>query len=532
MAKKSKETSTPLVFSLVFFILTTIAFGVMWYLAYSDQETMKAEVDKNKKDAQTARSATTEAELLARTYRLYIGIGADDDESTINGTSKSGDKIAAELTRINSAVAKGIGKTDAADLPDDLKIWPVDSTNKAALAPKNGLIQKVSILYNKSAAYDEAKTERDSYAKQIEAMKLAKDALKKQEDNFKIAADNLPNKVKDQVDKATDTFEKGTKKYEEDRKTDSASIKKLTDERDAFEGQVRRLTQKVKDLEENIQILSVKASKAEGSKDSLVFDEPQGKILRVLGDGVVEINLGSAAGVKPGLTFTVQPSDFPSKGRQSRLRTLRVEDGRGGYKSIEVSVPRAGIEVYEVVGPNLSLARYTRSKGVVPYGVELDPLRDGVVAGDLLYNLVWRKGVADHVALIGIFDINGDGVDDILSVVRDLTKMGITVDAYYDMKKRMWIGQVTERTRFVVEGFLPINTGSDPLRDQKTKLLGQMNDAIKEARLKGVESVNHRDFFSRMGYKFRLDVTDDKINSATGPYLSNVDIGAGSPPSP
>ena len=57
---------------------------------------------------------------------------------------------------------------------------------------------------------------------------------------------------------------------------------------------------------------------------------------------------------------------------------------------------------------------------------------------------------------------------------------------------------------------------------------------MTEGRQKGVDTVNFRDFFSRMGYKFRLDVTDDKINQATGPYLSNVGIGGPirMPPSP
>ena len=42
MAKRAapKETSLPLVFALVFFVLTTIAFGVMWYMQYSDQAGM------------------------------------------------------------------------------------------------------------------------------------------------------------------------------------------------------------------------------------------------------------------------------------------------------------------------------------------------------------------------------------------------------------------------------------------------------------------------------------------------------------
>ena len=237
--------------------------------------------------------------------------------------------------------------------------------------------------------------------------------------------------------------------------------------------------------------------------------------MRKLPEGVVELNIGSAAGVKPGLTFTVLPRDFPEKGRQSRMRILRVPDGSGGFKSVESFVPKGSLEIYEVAGPNLWLAR-------IHPGSELDSIRDGVTVGDLIYNSAWRKGVADHIALVGIFDINGDGTDDIESVVRELTKMGIPVDAYYDMKKRAWVGQVTERTRYIVEGYLPINTATEPNRDEKTKLLDAIGKAIMEGRQKGVESVNFRDFFARMGYKFRLDVTDDKINQATAPYLSNV----------
>ena len=91
---------------------------------------------------------------------------------------------------------------------------------------------------------------------------------------------------------------------------------------------------------------------------------------------------------------------------------------------------------------------------------------------------------------------------------------------------------MTERTRYVVEGYKPITSGNDPLIEEKTKLLGVLEKAVGEARQKGVETVNFRDFFSRMGYKFRLDVSDDKINQATGPYLSNVGVGGLMPPSP
>ena len=55
MARK-KETNVPLILALVLFILTTIAFGVMWYLSYSDTETFVANEKKAKDDLSKVRN--------------------------------------------------------------------------------------------------------------------------------------------------------------------------------------------------------------------------------------------------------------------------------------------------------------------------------------------------------------------------------------------------------------------------------------------------------------------------------------------
>jgi hypothetical protein len=161
----------------------------------------------------------------------------------------------------------------------------------------------------------------------------------------------------------------------------------------------------------------------------------------------------------------------------------------------------------------LSRARITK---------EFDPIRDGAAPGDLIYNAVWRKGAADHIALMGVFDANGDGSDDIEIVVRDLTKMGIPVDAYFDMRTRKWVGEITNQTRYIIEGWYPVQGAHDPNRDEKTKLIGDMSAAVKEARTKGVSPVKFQDFFPRIGYRVKIDTTNDKINQAVAPYLNAV----------
>lgn len=537
MAKKSKETSTPLVFALVFFVLTTIAFGVMWYLAYSDQETHKAEAATAKKDKASISSQKTEAELLNSLYRVYLGFPDVEDAKALDAAAKPGDKLASELDRLNTKYADKLGVT-ADTLPEDLAPWRTDkSTNKINLPPNKdkGITDAVGDLRKRlTTASDSADVAKKAYDSQVKNSEAAVKTLKDAEDSFKKAADDLPKEVRAGLTKLENDYKAAKKKYEADAAAAENATKAARGELEVEQGKVRRLELRIASLEETNKTLAVREGRADARVDR---GPPQGKVLRVLPDGVLEINLGSAVSVKPGLTFTVLPADFEAKGEQSRMRKRRIPDGKGGFTDGPPEfIPRAGIEVYEVVGPNLSLARYKASdpiKGEVPYGVEMDPIRDSIIAGDLLYNAVWRKGVSDHVALVGVFDINGDGQDDILSVVRDLRKMGLEVDAFYDMKERKWKGEVTERTRYVIEGQRPaVSSGNDPLLEQKTKLMTDVDKAVKGAREKGVDRVNYRDFFTNMGYKFRLDVSEDTVNRATGPYLDTVVGGAAPAPSP
>ena len=180
MAKsKSKETSVPLIFALVFFILTTIAFGVMWYLAYSDIEQAKANEDKAKKDLTKPRNDARDAELKARVYRAYMGIeidGITDDKTVIAAEAKPGDVMATELKKINDAVAKKLGEKDASGqpiLPPDFTFWGLDDKNKIKDPPPEALLDQISKLNKKEEAYKAAETERDAYKKQIALMKAA-----------------------------------------------------------------------------------------------------------------------------------------------------------------------------------------------------------------------------------------------------------------------------------------------------------------------------------------------------------------------
>lgn len=519
MAKKTaKETNLPLVISLVFFVLTTIAFGVMWYMQYSDQQTKDEAVKKAMTEKNTEAGLRAEAELKARVYRAYFGIAEPDDITALGAETKGKNVMAAELKKINDAALKAAAY-GGGQVPEGMNVWPLDDKGLPSDPPAKGVLPLVGeSMAKRKDAEDRLKAAQAEHTTAINNIAKAMDDFKKATGDFRQMAVDEPKKFEKKLNDEIRKLDERKETYAKNEKDSRDLNQKLDLEKEAAIREKTKLEGRVGDLQQQI---AETASKLMEKRDPFQYDEPQGKIIRRLADKILEINIGSNAQVKPGLTFTVLPSDFPEKGRQSRVQVVRVRDERGVYKSVPQFVEKATIEVIEVLGPNLSRARITN---------EADEIRDGAGAGDLLYNSAWRKGSADHVALAGIFDINGDGTDDIQIVIRDLTRMGIPVDAYLDLKERKWVGKVDEQTRYLIVGRYPIQSVSDPNRDDKTAIYGVMSKSIADARQKGIQDVNYRDFFPRMGYRVKMDVSDDRINQATSSYLKGASVSDMPPP--
>ena len=478
MAKRvARETNTPLVVALVFFVLTTITFGVLWYMQFSDQQTKDDTVKKAQQEATAAKGEAADNATKARVYRTIMGIPEEKDIETLKAETKGQEKIGAEIKKINEAMAKAVGVEDTSKLPPELRIWGVDDKGNPTDPPTKGIIPVVGdAMAKRMAAEAKATTALTDYTAAIQAIKTAVAEYEKMKTEFAQISAALPKDFDKKLNEQIKKFEDRTQKYTDDSAKAQKDLAEISDAKAAVERDREKLRRQVED---QIKDIFTYTQQLQQKQDTFVYDEPQGKIMRRLPEGIVEIDLGSDALVRPGLTFTVLPHDFPEKGRQSRIRVIRMPDERGEYKPVERFVEKATIEVVEVLGPKLSRARITS---------EFEPIRDAAGPGDLLYNSVWRKGSADHIALIGIFDVNGDGIDDIESVVRDLIRMGIPVDAYYDMRKREWMGQITHQTRYLVRGNYPVQAANDPNRDEKTALLGAMDKAVSSAQTKGGRS--------------------------------------------
>jgi len=543
-AKQAKETSLPVIIALVFFIVATIGLGVFTYVLFSDQEAKDAQVAAAKKEVTDMRASVKDAELTARIARIAMGVpegtGNESDLVIVQNEVKEGTKPYNELLKLNAAMKKRgpevatevAAKFDTAVeayvravaaggamppkldtttiiAPAEFEIWTGElDASKQLLPPKRTMLDVIvrsAIVRN--FAMKAIDDERVVFGKAVTDLRAAAVAYQNGQKAYGDKAVELPKSFDAKIAELNKLVDELKGKYIKNEAGTRSEIGKRDETIEALRLDVRKRDDDIAALKEVIQVLNAKTPKS----DPFAYDEPLGKITARLADNIVEINLGSNAHVQAGLTFTVLPIDFPQKGRVSRMMKVRLPDERGNYKDSEIFIPKATIEVIEVIGPDVSRCRITG---------EHDDVRDRALPGDLLYNSVWRKGQADHIALVGIFDINGDGSDDIENLVRDLNKMGIPVDAYFDLKTQKWVGKLTERTRYVVDGFGPVPVPNDPNIEAKTKMLGSMKAAREEAITKRAQVVPARDFFGRIGYKAKIDVSDDYINQAAAKYLN------------
>ena len=108
------------------------------------------------------------------------------------------------------------------------------------------------------------------------------------------------------------------------------------------------------------------------------------------------------------------------------------------------------------------------------------------------------------------------------------------MDGYFDLATLKWVGEIKSQTTFAVEGYYPSVGIADGNRDGKIKLLAALSDAKKTAIEKGLRILRPRDFFPRIGYNAKLDISEEAINSAATFYLrvSGADTNATAPATP
>ena len=161
------------------------------------------------------------------------------------------------------------------------------------------------------------------------------------------------------------------------------------------------------------------------------FEIPDGKITSINeASGTVWINVGSSDDLKPLTTFSVYP--------KTQLGVMRgPEDIKGR------------IEVLKIIDGDFAECRIVE-----------DSINDPILLGDQIYSPLWQRGISVHFALVGFFDIDGDGKSDRDRVKNIIRSAGGVIDAELSIDNTQEVdaanlirkGGITVDTQYLVRG--------------------------------------------------------------------------------
>lgn len=205
------------------------------------------------------------------------------------------------------------------------------------------------------------------------------------------------------------------------------------------------------------------------------FEIPDGKVTSVNeASGIVWINIGSRDRLKPLTNFSVYPA--------TQLGVMR---GPGDIK--------AKIEVIKILDGQFAQCRIIE-----------DSINDPILIGDQIYSPLWQRGIQVHFALIGFFDIDGDGKSDRDKVKNIIRSAGGIIDAELsientaDPEKTNLIrtGNITVDTQYLVRGSV------DAIINIDRTTYNRFEEKAKDY---NVESITVNSLLNYAGYKNTRD---------------------------
>ena len=274
-------------------------------------------------------------------------------------------------------------------------------------------------------------------------LKQAKDDLEQERTNFTADRDKLKTKNAELVRQSDDR----RKKFEDDT------------------------AKSVKDLGATEDALRKSLADQEKLRDKLVAEEisteqTDGKVTWVnQGARLVWLNLGSEDGLRRQISFTVIASD--------EINPVKAEK-------------KGTIEVVRILDGHLAEARI----------MDDDPSKP-IMPGDQLFSAAWQPGHAEHFALVGLMDLDKDGVSDLDKIRNLITVNGGIVDAELkDDGTR--VGKMTVDTHYLVQGAQPTEKSK-----KSNEYFKNYSAMIDELKLLPMKKISLEDLISYLGYKDR-----------------------------
>lgn len=441
MASSGKPTAVH--FTLIFFVMLSVILAVVAYLFYS--ENAKSFADNQKRKTELSALENQVRTQLKEINDLKTLVGYEGFEVGSPDDQDATTVLGAMQRDIQAFSAQNQGQLTYAATLRDLN----DRLNSRA----RGEAEKQAIVQRKNQEYEQLRqNDQQVLSTQKQATQDADEMVRRlqQEKEEELS----------QKDQRIDALSNERNQLQDD----------LAQEKEDHRRDVTELQEKIVSLEKSNDRLNELLASA--TKQS--FEVPDGVIRTVdQVSGMVWIGVGETDGVQPRTTFSVYTKDHQGVGRDSN-------DIKGA------------VEVTRVVGPHLSQARI----------VEQDDLRP-IAAGDPVYSPLWSPGRVEQFSIVGLVDIDGDGISDRATLHDLIQAAGAKVDNEVDDEGNRKGAGIDVHTKFLVVGEIPEVTAetTEEERDIYARIRDEYKQLVDEARFQGVRRISLNDFLNYIGYK-------------------------------
>jgi hypothetical protein len=474
--KKKEKSGNPnivLIIFLVFFFLVSIGLGIWGYYGYAGQEDLRRSRLNAESSAKVEKASKRYYSMLYRELRLAVGEKLDEKEIEFLNVDRD------EFAKDNGDFKAETDKEAAKALLDDLR--------KKLGVGKDGRDFESTLMKEWKAAQEKAKDWEGkataAVAKIQRTEDISKTLTKTQDDSLTAMTERIGKENAAILLAAKEKFEAFQKVADNNMKLTAELEAKKTEiinEREDKDKVAKQLTRKI-----NALLLDLKDKEGAGGAGPLnagggggdffplvldispgkpLWDQPVGRIIRVdLDSRQVTINLGTAQGARPELTFNIFGAGASGRAEKQLKGSIEV------IKVVDANTSIARItSLYDVEGHEILMNLQTRSRGLREAEA---PIREG----DLLFNLFWGT----RVAIAGYVSITGEPSDNPAEQKRHtddfvhlLRRNGMQVDALVDLTSGNIEGNITSKTRYLIRG--------DDLRVAGDKAAPKMADGDKE----------------------------------------------------
>lgn len=438
----SKESSG-LQIAVIVFAMLTIVLAITTYIFYAQANTnllAKEAAEKAKSDVEAANRNLTYRNLA---LQFVIGDGGITREQVDAAKTPTGDETVTRVLANFDADMSLYGENVAAGDPRNYRTLPAYLLG--AINNKNASVVTANML-----ASDSQKEKDTVQAAEQARVKTAEDA---------VAA--AQSQLKDETTKFTSNAEEYNKEKAELANQLAEKDKLLKKEREDSAKEIATLSNQIKNLENMLGGYKERVSDLESNRDN-IFENPDGRITWVnQKQRLVWINLGRADGL----------------GRQTTFSVFDAQE-----TGVTTAEPKGRIEVVRIVEDHLAEARILE-----------DTARNPILPNDVIHSPAWSPGQKIHFALVGVMDINKDGVDDRELIRNIITMNGGVIDAELKNDGTRQ-GKLSVNTRYMVLGEKPTDSANP-------KMLQEYQHMLVEVQSFGTEIISVQKLLNQMGWK-------------------------------